>query len=36
MNEANEIMKIIPGTKNYYYKQYFLPKLKKIDISSIK
>jgi len=30
VQEANDIMKIIPGKDNYYYKQYFLPKLQKI------
>ena len=36
IEEANEINKIIPGTENYYYKKYFLPKYLGIMNCSIK
>ena len=36
MEEANEINKIIPGTENYYYKKYFLPKYLGVKNCSIK
>ena len=36
IEEANDINKIIPGTDNYYYKKYFLPKYLGIINCSIK
>ena len=36
IEEAHEIMKVIPGTKNYYYNKYFLPKYFEIKNFSIK
>ena len=35
MEETHDIMKIIPGTENYYYKKYFLPKYLGIRNASI-
>lgn len=36
IEEANGIMKVIPGRENYYYKKYFSPKYDKILKFSIK
>jgi len=36
IEEAHEIMKVIPGIQNYYYDKYFLPKYFEIKNLSIK
>ena len=36
MEEAHDIVKVIPGKENYYYKKYFLPKYSQIKNVSIK
>ena len=35
IQEAERIMRIIPGKENYYYKKHFLPKYKKIQGTAV-